>query len=111
MPGFGRRVDGLSGRRANRRSPVVLAASAFAIGGSRSVLVADISSAGAKLQGRDLPSPATELLITIGTTEVFAKVSWNQDNECGLNFEIPLTTDQLTAMRAQGDWALATGFM
>ena len=110
MPGFGRRVDGLSGRRTSRRDQVLLAASAWAIGGSRSVLVADISSAGAKLQGRDLPRTATEVLVTVGTTEFFARVSWSEDNECGLNFEVPLTPDELAQIQAQGDWGLVTGF-
>jgi hypothetical protein len=102
-------MDGLSGRRGSQRKPVVLAASAWAISGSRSVLISDISSSGVRLRGRDLPAAAEEVLVTIGPLELFAKVSWCDHDECGLAFENALTPDIITQMQKQGDWALVTG--
>lgn len=109
MPGFGRRMDGLSGRRRSPRAPVVLAGSAWAISGSRSVLIADISATGARLQGRDLPPAKSEVLVTAGQAEVFARVSWQTDDECGLEFDHPLSPELLLNVQEQGDWATVTG--
>jgi hypothetical protein len=102
-------MDGLSGRRSSPREPVILAASAWAIGGSRSVLIADISATGARLQGRDLPPSATDVLITVGPIETFATVNWRADDECGVEFDVKLTPDLLSQMQEHGDWALVTG--
>ena len=109
MPGFGRRMDGLSGRRRSPRQPVILAASAWAIGGSRSVLIGDLSATGARLRGRDLPPSAADVLITVGPIEVFATVNWRADVECGVEFHATLTPDLLGQIQKHGDWALVTG--
>jgi len=109
MPEFGRRMDGLSGRRQRQRSPVTLAASAWAIGRSHSVLVADISQSGARLQGRDFPAVGADLMVTIGSVEVFAKVKWRDDDECGITFDTSFTPEMLGRVRQEGDWALVTG--
>ena len=109
MPEFGRRIDGPNGRRRSARKAVTLAASAWAIEGSHSVLIADVSRTGARLQGRDLPPVAAEVLITFGSLELFATVTWQTSDECGIEFETSLTPELLRKLQEQGDWALVTG--
>ena len=111
MPSFGKRVDGPDGRRRVIRQPVVLAASALAVAGSRSVLVADLSSVGAKLQGRDLPIPGSEVLVAVGTQESFGTIVWGKEDACGISFDHPLGNDKLDRFKQEGSWASVTGAM
>ena len=106
---FGRRVDGLSGRRSRVRQPVILAASAMSIERSRSVLVADLSPSGARLQGRDLPKEGSEVLVAVGSQDSFATIVWRNDDTCGIKFEMPLAADRLARLQHEGCWAAVTG--
>lgn len=106
---FGRRVDGLSGRRRRVRQPVVLAASAMSIERSRSVLVADLSPAGAMLHGRDLPEAGSELLVAVGSQDSFATIIWRNEDACGIEFDNPLPDDRLAQLQREGRWASVTG--
>jgi hypothetical protein len=108
-PTLGRRMDGLSGRRSAQWGCVVLVASARAIDSSRSLLIADLSNWGAKLQGRDLPSNGREVLITTGSLAVFAVVTWCKTDECGLHFDPPLNDCQLRQLEHEGQWATVMG--
>lgn len=108
-PSSGRRMDGLSGRRSASRERVVLVASAQAIDSSRSVVIADLSNGGAKLQGRNLPSTGRELLITTGSLAVFAVVAWCKTDECGIRFDPPLNQSQLRQLEHEGQWATVMG--
>jgi hypothetical protein len=110
-PTFGRRLDGLAGRRNARRQRVILAASAQAIDCSRSVVVADLSHRGAKLQGRDLPPAGREVLITAGSIDVFATVAWSDNDECGLSFDWRLDDATLDALTREGKWAKVMGLV
>ena len=106
---FGRRVDGLSGRRRRVRQPVILAASAMSIDRSRSVLVADLSPSGAKLLGRDLPKEGSEVLVAVGSQDSFATIVWRNDNGCGIEFEKPLPVHRLAQLQHEGSWTSVTG--
>jgi len=44
-------------RRSSEREEVVLAGSAFGLGRSRSIIVSDLSTEGARLDARDMPAP------------------------------------------------------
>ena len=109
MSNFGKRIDGPSGRRRNRREPVVLAASAMAPGTSRSVIVTDVSPTGAKLQGRELPGAGANVLVTVGEMELFASVAWTRFNECGITFEAQLSDEVMDHLKAEGRWAKVVG--
>ncbi|HET9866878.1 MAG TPA: PilZ domain-containing protein [Nitrospira sp.] len=106
---FGRRVDGLSGRRRRVRQPVILAASAMSIDRSRSVLVADLSPSGAKLLGRDLPNEGSEVLVAVGSQDSFATIVWRNDDGCGIEFEQPLPQHRLAQLEHEGSWVSVTG--
>ena len=108
MP-FGKRVDGPCGRRNLVRETVVLAASAQGMRGSRSVVVADVSKTGAKLQGRALTSLDPDVLISVGDVDLFARVAWAHCDECGVIFEEPLSSGMIDHIKREGRWAKVMG--
>lgn len=108
MP-FGKRIDGPKGRRNLIREAVVLAASARGMRGSRSVVMADVSTSGAKLQGRALASLDADVLISVGNMDLFAKVAWARPDECGIVFEEPLSRDMIDHIKREGRWAKVVG--
>jgi hypothetical protein len=109
MNSFGRRIDGLDGRRKALRDKVMLAASALSIESSTAVVITDVSSKGAKLIGRDLPSRGANVLISVGDVEFFAKVAWCARDECGINFETPLEPAQIKQIKHNGRWSRVMG--
>lgn len=60
------------------------------LAGSRSAVLADVSSAGARVRGPDLPSPGEELVVNIDRVQAFGTVCWSEGEECGIVFEPPL---------------------
>lgn len=109
MTTFGKRIDGLGGRRKSLREEVVLAGSALTLDLSRPVVVTDVSPKGAKLIGRELPSKSTNVLLTVGNAELFATVVWSARDECGIIFEEPLTDEQSEHLKRDGQWAKVMG--
>ena len=102
-------MDGLSGRRRSSRQPVVLAASALAIDCSRSGVIADLSENGARFQGRGLPGPGREILLTVGSKEVFGTVAWHEHEECGVTFDPPLPAAIVESLKKEGRWSYVMG--
>lgn len=109
MQSFGKRIDGLEGRRKALRDKVVLAASALSIESSSAVVVTDVSSKGAKLLGRDLPQRAANVLISVGEVELFATVAWSGLNECGVTFDRPLDSQLIKQIKRDGHWTKVMG--
>lgn len=108
MSTFGKRVDG-QGRRKSTRERVLLAASAQTVGSSRSVVVTDVSTKGAKLLGRELPRESASVLVTVGNVDLFATVAWSAGDECGIAFEAPLTPQLTEHLKREGRWAKVMG--
>ena len=90
MEKFGKRVDGIDGRRAAVRQNVSMAASMFSLEHSRVVIVEDISTSGAKLTGEELPKLGEDVWIKAGPVDAFGTVVWVDDFVCGVTFEQPL---------------------
>jgi hypothetical protein len=90
MEKFGKRVDGIDGRRAAVRQNVSMAASMFSLEHSRVVIVEDISTSGAKLTGEELPKLGEDVWIKAGPVDAFGTVVWVVDFVCGVTFEQPL---------------------
>jgi hypothetical protein len=109
MSNFGRRIDGPTGRRRARREEVVLAGSALTLGASRTVVVTDVSPAGAKLVGRKLPQPGTDVLLSVGSVELFGEIAWLRRDECGISFETPLDSELTDHLKREGRWAKVMG--
>ena len=109
MQTFGKRVDGPTGRRKNLREEVVLAGSALTLQQSRPVVVTDVSAKGAKLIGRYLPAKNTNVLLSFGNVELFASVVWSGRDECGIEFDEALTSDQSDELKRESRWAKVMG--
>jgi hypothetical protein len=109
MRTFGKRIDGPGGRRHFVRRAVILAASALGFSRSSAVIVPDLCPAGAKLQGRDLPSPGERLLINFGETGLFATVAWSRPDECGIVFDRRLDELGMQQLEREADWSRVMG--
>jgi hypothetical protein len=109
MSNFGRRIDGPTGRRRAQREEVVLAGSALTLGASRAVVVTDVSPSGAKLLGRKLPQAGTDVLLAVGSVELFGEIVWLGRDECGISFEAPLGAELTDHLKREGRWAKVMG--
>ena len=88
MGAFGKSVGG--GRRCAARTSAPLMAVLTTLAGSRSAVLADVSSTGARVRGADLPIMGEDLTIKIDRVEAFGTVVWSDSGECGIVFEPPL---------------------
>ena len=88
----------------------MLAGSAMAITRSRSVVVSDLSTFGARLGGRDLPHRGDEVLMVVGPVDAMAKVVWQSGDMCGLRFDEPLGEPMIETMKRDASWASVTGW-
>ena len=109
MAMFGKRIDVPGGQRRIKRQEVVLAASAWGFGRSKSVTVPDISEAGAKLQGHDLPNQGERVLLNFGDTSLFATVAWSGRDQCGVVFEQRLEDGAVQQVQFEADWGRVMG--
>jgi len=110
MP-FGRRVDVPGGRRRIERERVVLAAAAVMLDRSRSVVVEDVCSSGARLRGRDLPEDGQELLVKVGSIDVMASVAWSGQDVCGITFDPPLQPAGVKQLKDEGRLGRVLGIL
>jgi hypothetical protein len=108
MP-FGKRIDGLVGRRRVLREDVVLAATAQSLQSTRPVVIVDVSPTGAKLQGRDFASLDPEVLVSVGGVELLAQIAWTTRTECGVTFEESLSVEMIEHIKRDGRWAHVMG--
>lgn len=86
MSGFGKRIDGPRGRRQTARRPIGVLGSAVTLDGAKSVIVEDLCPKGARLVGRDLPVPGSEMLLRTTELAVLGKVAWARHDERGIVF-------------------------
>jgi hypothetical protein len=101
MEKFGKRVDGIDGRRAAVRQNVSMPASMFSLEHSRVVIVEDISTTGARLTGGDLPRLGEDVWIKAGPVDAFGTVVWAHDLVCGVTFEQPLNRTEEDFIKAE----------
>ena len=97
-------------RRESEREEVVLAGSAFGLGRSRSIIVSDLSSRGARLDARDMPAPGADVLVVVGPFEGMATVVWRNDDRCGVWFDEVLPDYMIGAMKNQAKWMEVAGW-
>lgn len=101
MANFGKRVDGIDGRRTAVRQTVSMPASMFSLEQSRVVIVEDISTTGAKLSGGDLPRLGEDVWIKAGPVDAFGTIAWTAGFECGVTFEKPLNAAEEEFVKAE----------
>jgi hypothetical protein len=97
-------------RRGEPREDVTLAASALALGCSRSVIVSDLSATGAQFEAKDLPETGEEVLMVAGTREAFARIVWRTDKRCGVHFDETLPEDELSRIKKEASWTSVACF-
>jgi hypothetical protein len=97
-------------RRLAEREPVVLAGSAYALARSRSVIISDLSSEGAQLDGRDLPLPGEDLLVVVGSVDTFAKVVWRTNDKAGVHFDGALPAETIAQIKKDAAWETVAGW-
>ena len=88
MGAFGKSIGG--GRRSAVRTSAPLMAVLTTLVGSRSTVLADVSSTGARVRGADLPAMGEDLIVNIERVQAFGTVVWSDSGECGIAFEPPL---------------------
>lgn len=96
---FGKRVDGLLGRRRAERVAMSLPASMFTIDHSRVVILAEVSATGAKMIGPALPTRVQPVRIKIGPVDTFGEVVWSAGNACGIRSDEPLEESEVSFLR------------
>ena len=107
--GFGEKAIG-NNRRRFPREDVLLAASAMSLTRSRSVMISDVSAAGARLGGRDLPAPGDDVLMVVGSQDRMGTVMWSRGDKCGVRLDEPLGYDGIARMKQECAWASVTGW-
>jgi hypothetical protein len=104
LPQFGRRKDGIFGHRTAPREAVSLEVSLFTVDQSKVVILADISTTGAKVQGHTLPQEGQQVCLRLSREELFGRVVWTRSTECGITFDEPLQDDRLQSLIAELQW-------
>ena len=94
---FGKSIGG--GRRSAARSSAPLIAVLTTLVGSRSAVLADVSSTGARVRGSDLPVMGEELIVNIDRVQAFGTVVWSDSGECGIVFDPALEPDDEIYLR------------
>jgi hypothetical protein len=89
----------LRGRRGEPRAYLLLPASVEALNGCASVELLDVSRAGARLEGADLPAPGKDIVLRCGAIDSLGTVAWNIGGRCGVHFDEPISVQDLITLR------------
>lgn len=103
---FGKRNDGVTGRRAAARQPMLLPAAVTSFARVHLAELLNLSPIGANLRGADLPPPGACVLVKARAVEAFGTVVWNCGGLCGVQFEAPLTGLQVSNLRHESELAV-----
>lgn len=87
------------GRRADPRAHIELPATVDALSGHQRISLLDISLAGARLEGADLPAVGKDVILKCGEIDTFGTVIWAVAGRCGVQFDEPISTKELIALR------------
>jgi len=99
MMTFGKRIGG--GRRADGRISAPLMAILTTRAKRHVAELIDISATGARLRGNDLPAHGDEVLLAVDRVQAFSVVCWHDADDCGLQFDEPLSQDALVDVRRE----------
>ena len=95
MAGFGKRLDGPGGRRAASRRPAFTATGIMTVERSQVGYLLDVSATGAKLDGGGGLCVGQSIWLKSGDIDVLADVVWSGPNICGVQFDTPLSDDEM----------------
>ena len=108
MSTFGKRVDGVHGRRRGSRKSVLVPVAMMALSRSGPATVVNVSCTGARLHGNVLPNPGKDAVIKVGRVEAFGTIVWSDDDLCGMHFDCPLSQQELHVLERQTEAVLVT---
>lgn len=106
MTTFGKRIDGVTGRRAAPRKQILLPAAVTTPTASIQLELLNISSTGARLRGDTLPRIGQDVLLKSENVEAFGTVVWNRGKLCGVHFDEPLSDLSLHRLRHEGSLSI-----
>ncbi|HZU51427.1 MAG TPA: PilZ domain-containing protein [Sphingomicrobium sp.] len=95
---FGKRIDGIGGRRRAHRKPVLAPASAITLDEGKLVVLTNLSRHGARIRGFAL-NRGKDLWLRTGSIDTLATVVWRRHDLCGICFDEPLTDRQVRQMQ------------
>lgn len=84
-----------SEQRVHTRHRVLLSAKLVTTTTEQLVKIRNLSATGAMLEGEKLPRVGSDVVIRRGSAELFAAVAWAEDGRCGVEFDQPLSEDDL----------------
>lgn len=108
MPMFGKRIDGVDGRRSAVREPMLLSAAILTLNRSFSAIVVNVSATGARLRGCGDVGQGDDLWIKVGVVDVLATVAWADEGLCGVTFDVALNDADLDHLRREAKNTLVT---
>jgi PilZ domain len=108
MPMFGKRIDGVDGRRSAIREPMLLSAAILTLNRSFSAIIVDVSATGARLGGCREVSQGDDLWIKVGVIDALATVVWAEEGQCGVTFDAALSDADLDHLRKEAKNTLVT---
>jgi len=88
----------LPDRRSAPRRQIFVAGSAVTVQGSKSIVVENVSTTGARVRGRHLPPIGKQVLIWMEGLDVLGSVAWANKDECGVRFDASLDCDALACL-------------
>ena len=88
MSAFGKSVGG--GRRSKARSAAPLTVVLTTLTSSRSAILANVSSTGARVRANDLPKMGEAVVVNIDGVQAFGTIAWSESGECRIAFDPPL---------------------
>lgn len=105
---FGKSNGG--GRRASSRETLPLPAIVSTIQKNRMVVLVDLSSTGARLEGPDLPPGGESMSLRIDCVRAFGMVAWSEDGQCGVSFDCPLAGFEVERLKREASVATLTSY-
>lgn len=92
-----------TGRRACSRVRLFLPAGIESLLGLQPVELNNLSRTGAMITVTDPLRAGSDVVITCGSIDAVCKVVWTHGNCCGVEFENPVTHEQVLSARQQSD--------
>jgi hypothetical protein len=84
-----------SQNRSSQRSPVMLTATLELAGEAQPVILRNLSTGGALVEGKWLPAEGSMVMFTRNDLRVQARVAWIESRFAGIAFECPLDRSEL----------------
>lgn len=96
-------VQSITGRRDGGRLRLGLKGSFDLVSGCKSCEVVDLSVWGARLRMNIPPRAGVWGVLVVDELDVFGRVVWRRERLCGVNFDEPISNEQLLDFRIRGE--------